>query len=309
MSFNIVDGILKKYDEEKDVSVVVIPDGVIGIENDVFTMCDNITEVIIPESVERIGSDAVSFCDKLQKITIPESVKSIGDRAFKGCEKLADENGFVIVNDILFDYFGKKGLVDIPDGVVKIDKYAFEFDERLKKVKIPGSVSFIDNEAFVLAIADEFDISEHNPRYCVKDDIVFDKDEESIVCMIGDKRKYVIPDGVKCIRKWIFRHCVEMKKVILPTTVTEIESLAFSTSELTKLIIPESVNTIGDRAFFMCDNLRSVVILGSETEFGKNVFGECSKLTIFTSKESKAYKYAVNHNIKVKIIKKLRIKN
>ena len=87
-------------------------------------------------------------CQKLQSITLPDGVKSIGNRAFQGCKGLADENGFVIVKDILFDYDGSGGNVVVPEGVTSIGVGAFSGCVSLQSITLPEGVTRIGNEAF-----------------------------------------------------------------------------------------------------------------------------------------------------------------
>ncbi len=109
MGFQISNGVLKKYTEEKGVTEIVIPDGVQRIGERAFSGCDNITNVTIPRfghkyrrvgflpavatfenitipnSVTKICVCTFEWCDKLTSVTIPRSVTSISDGAFSNC--------------------------------------------------------------------------------------------------------------------------------------------------------------------------------------------------------------------------------
>ena len=41
------------------------------------------------------------------------------------CEKMADQNGFVVVRNVLYSYYGKDTNVTIPDGITSIGDSAF----------------------------------------------------------------------------------------------------------------------------------------------------------------------------------------
>ena len=53
-----------------------------------FQACKNLTEIIIPNGVEEIGAGAFSGCSSLEEIILPESVKRLGFALFENCKKL-----------------------------------------------------------------------------------------------------------------------------------------------------------------------------------------------------------------------------
>ena len=63
--------------------------------------------------------------ENIKTVIIKNGVTSIGDGAFLGCKGLADEKGFVIVRNVLYDYVGKDVNVTIPDSVTSIGNGAF----------------------------------------------------------------------------------------------------------------------------------------------------------------------------------------
>ena len=90
MGFKIENGVLKKYEEEKGVTEIVIPDIVTSIGDEAFLWCKNLTSITIPDSVTSIGYKAFGCCYNLTSITIPNSVTSIGSEAFYGCKNLTN---------------------------------------------------------------------------------------------------------------------------------------------------------------------------------------------------------------------------
>ena len=116
--FEIIDGVLKKYN---------------GLDGD----------VVIPNGVTSIGDYAFSNCSNITSINIPDSVTYIGKYAFLGCEGLKDENGFVIIRDILFGYYGDDENITIPQGTKAISRKAFLKSINLTIVNIPDSVTSI----------------------------------------------------------------------------------------------------------------------------------------------------------------------
>ena len=168
-SFEIIDGILTKYSGKgsdavipegvkvissaafsfcKALEEIVIPEGVTVIGEDAFIGCVSLKRVVIPESVTEIGKGAFDGCTSLTDIVLPKSVTVIGDGAFRGCKGLADDKGFVIVNNVVYGYFGSETDLVLPKGITGISDWAFYQCENLEKVVIPESVTFIGYNAF-----------------------------------------------------------------------------------------------------------------------------------------------------------------
>lgn len=89
---------------------------------------------------------------------------------------------------------------------------------------------------------------------------VFEIQDGALVKYNGSDSKVFIPEGVTSIKWYAFSEtCVE--EVIIPNSVTTIESSAFwSSRNLRKLRIPRSVSVIEDRAFSLCDKLEELEI-------------------------------------------------
>lgn len=79
---------------------------------------------------------------------IPDSVLSIGDYAFLDCNGLANENGFVIVRNVIYSYAGNNECIVIPDGVSAIGSWAFSEHEDIVSAVIGNDVVDIRDGAF-----------------------------------------------------------------------------------------------------------------------------------------------------------------
>jgi hypothetical protein len=113
---------------ERDITTVIIPDGVTTIRDYTFYYCDMLEEVTIPDGVTSIGKSAFCRCSSLEEVTIPNSVIYIGQYAFQYCSGLTS--------------------VTIGSGVTNIDKEAFRYCSGLTEVTIPDSVTSIGQYAF-----------------------------------------------------------------------------------------------------------------------------------------------------------------
>jgi len=197
--------------------------------------------------VTGIGACAFLGCKGITSVTIPDSVTNIGGRAFEGCRGLA-KDGFVIVDGTLFSYVGRScSELTIPDGVRKIDEFAFDFSDYLliganwpSRVIIPDSVTNIENNAF---------------RWCV------------------GLKEVRFGSGLVRIGSSAFVCCTNLESVALPVGLKEIGPNAFnSCSSLTSVTIPDSVANVGKHAFGKCGGLfRNGFIAVGDTIYGCNV--------------------------------------
>ncbi|MBR4881053.1 MAG: leucine-rich repeat domain-containing protein, partial [Clostridia bacterium] len=143
--FKIENGVLYTYRGSSEA--VVIPNYVTSVAKSAFAENKKLKSVTVPRSVREIGEAAFRNCCNLKSVKISASA-AIADMAFKGCEGLCDENGFVTVNGIVFDYYGEERSPVIPDGVRVIGMEAFFDKSCLRHITLPDSVTEIGRSAF-----------------------------------------------------------------------------------------------------------------------------------------------------------------
>lgn len=68
---------------------VVLPDGLLGIENGAFSYCTSLEEISFPDGFLVIGNNVFSGCNKLKKVNFNDKLKSIYHYAFYGCSSLS----------------------------------------------------------------------------------------------------------------------------------------------------------------------------------------------------------------------------
>lgn len=84
-----------------------------------------------------------------------------------------------------------------------------------------------------------------------------------------------------------FENCGSLMRVIIPDSVTRIDTNAFaSNKELTSVTIPDSVTYIGNYVFHNCKKLTSMTIPDSVTYIGQYAFSDCENLTSMTIPDS-----------------------
>ena len=100
----------------------------------------------------------------------------------------------------------------------------------------------------------------------------------------------VVEEGITQIGGYAFYQCVNLKKVSLPSTLTNIGGYGSNTfagcTALTSIEIPASVTTIKASSFAGCTALTSVNIPGGVTKIETSTFSGCVSLTSITIPEN-----------------------
>ena len=263
-----------------------------------------ITNLVIPDGVTEIKACAFQGCSAITFVTIPSSVTTIGDNAFYGCDltgvQVSDIGAWC---NIPFTYDGNplsiaqhlfvngEEVVDlvIPEGTTSIGAYAFRDCKSIKSVKIPNSVTNINYGAFsgceALSAVHISDIG----NWC---NIKFDKDSKNDswganplniahhLFMNGEElRSLVIPSNVNAISDGLFRDCSELTSVKIEEGATTIGETAFYGCKKVKTVeIPNSVTTIGNSAFRDCVGMTTINLGDGLTNIGGSAFNGCSGL-------------------------------
>ena len=124
---------------------VVVPDGVLSIEDYAFACHENLERVQLPAGIINIGNYAFQNCSKLTDVTITDSIMNIGSGAFEetALTSLQLPNGAtnLFIRDEAFYGCDKLTSVVIPEGVASIGDHAFYKCTGLKNAAIPDSVA------------------------------------------------------------------------------------------------------------------------------------------------------------------------
>ena len=258
-----------------DISgAVVIPSSIKGkavtaIGKYAFRNCRNIRTVEIPDSVKRIEEGAFFECTLLCHVVLPEGLTDIEDMAFSECWDLADDRGFVIVNDMLFGYYGQEVQVTVPSNVKRLSSHAFYRQHDLTHVTVPDGVTYIGNNAFAEC--------ENLKSVSLPSCITYMGERTFYQC--GLLESVSLPDRITEIADALFVACRSLKNVSLPANIKRIGSSAFSgCTSLDGITFPQGVTNIGEYAFSGCSALSSVLIPSAVSGIGKNAFERCPAL-------------------------------
>lgn len=177
---------------------IVIPEGVSKIYTNTFYKCENLQKVFFPRSLTQIEAGSFSGCYMLRKYyymgTNAEWDKNVTCSVGRGLivclgydesekEKI-NLDDYIIEDGVLVGYCGDKTTVFVPDGVhtiasgsfrgifrdnlmyrlvlpegvVKIEEHAFEFEEIFSEIIMPKSLKSLPENAFFCSKTDNIKV-------------------------------------------------------------------------------------------------------------------------------------------------------
>ena len=249
----------------RGLTSVTIPNGVTNIGGSAFSQCSGLTSVTLPSSVTCLGGYSFYYCSRLKSVTIPSSVTSIGSGSFNNCRGLLEfvvEEGNPAYRSLAGVLYDKEltSLIQYPCN-------------KTGTLTIPSSVTSIGHGAlFGCRRQEAIAVEEGNRAYCSVDGILYDKNRTALIrCPVGKCGIVTIPYGVTRIGgggSWAFRECRGVTSVIIPSSVTSIESMSFlGCDKLAAVKIPANVERIGNEAFMSCGGLKAI-----DVEDGNGVY-------------------------------------
>lgn len=204
-------------------------------------------------------------------------IQTIGNNAFKGCIKLTsiyfpykefEEDEYTGLNQ------SKK--VPIKKSIVQIGESAFE-GTGLIEFNTPVTVTSFGRGMLKNCVnLTKVNFGENRSKG-------YEFTAINAECFAGDTslESIVIPDTVSAIQGSVFKDCINLKNVTLPTNPsfkTLNNSIFENCESLTELVAPKNVVTIKNNAFKNCENLVSIQLLGKVSTIEKDAFVGCNKL-------------------------------
>lgn len=204
--------------ENTTLKEVILPEGLISIEEAAFANCTALEKLNVPPTVNTLGRWILENT-KVTSFTIPQGVTEIPASCFYG-------SAITTIN--------------IPPSVKTIGNWAFQ-DAKLTEVVIPSSVTSIGEWAFgcdndnptLQSVIIEANITEI-PQCCFY--------------LQTNLTSLSLPEGITAIGDDAFCGC-KISSLTLPSSLKTIGARAFSNNGITQLTIPNKVESIGNAAF------------------------------------------------------------
>lgn len=204
--------------ENTTLKEVILPEGLISIEEAAFANCTALEKLNVPSTVNTLGRWILENT-KVTSFTIPQGVTEIPASCFYG-------SAITTIN--------------IPPSVKTIGNWAFQ-DAKLTEVVIPSSVTSIGKWAF--------GCENNNPT--LQSVIIEANITEIPECCFYLQTKLTslsLPEGITAIGDDAFCGC-KISSLTLPSSLKTIGARAFSNNGITQLTIPNKVESIGNAAF------------------------------------------------------------
>ncbi|MBE5939023.1 MAG: hypothetical protein E7266_01375 [Lachnospiraceae bacterium] len=237
------------------VTVKVMQDGM-------TTYYSNTVSVEVKDPYVTTGSSLTHYYGNGGLVSIPAdlSLTEIGSFAFTNFEyvdKTAEELEFDDTEATKQWYIGDNTItkVIIPEGVKKINSYAFASLTALEEVVLPSTLEAIEYGAFY-------------------------------GCTSLKKISFSAENNLQIINQNAFENCNLQGKLEL-TSACVISDYAFAGNKnLEELVLSDTILSIGQYAFAACEKLSKVSIGADKVKYGAYVFTGCKSLKEFTVKSA-----------------------
>ncbi len=247
--------------------------------NGMFSYCQ-ISSIVLPNTLQTIDQDAFAY-SKLTSIIIPKQVNRLGIGIFRGTplSSIQVEEGNATYraggNAVYEKESGKLVLgcasTVIPEGVKVIGSYAFYGQNSLKTIKLPETLTDLEDYAFAysglttLTIPKNVNnigyeafrgvqfwsiiVDTNNTKYDSRNNCNAIIETATNTLIVGCAATE-IPTGVTAIADHAFQQQNYLSSIVFPTTLVSIGQEAFSDDyELKTIEIPEQTKSIGNHAF------------------------------------------------------------
>lgn len=168
-------------------------------KNAFFHLPMQIVEVHVPEGVTKLESRAFFSCMDMRTLTLPSTLREIGYMAVNSCDELTS--------------------IDLPNGLLRIGAHAFAQCEKLNSVSVPATVREVGVGAFSWVPAAEIALPEGVSSI------------EGFTFWGSGLQSFIVPESVTTIGARAFVSCNNIKEILIPSSVQQIDDEAFVSTE------------------------------------------------------------------------------
>ena len=285
---------------------VKFPKSLLKIRSYAFEECTSLESIDLPQGLTTIGYNAFGYCG-IRNAVVPDSVTkydgafgycgaleslTIGKGALSGVEndywctpnlktvKVSSANSVyycdakgVLYNkaktELLATPRGITGEYTVPSWVQGLDGKAFYGCNKLKKVVLPPSVTYISEQCFTGCSALEEINLEGITWYGMAalagcsslKEIKLAPEQpffDSSVFSDCGMTEVEIPEGYTEIGEYMFAGCNNLKRITIPNTVETIGSRAFADTAPESVVLPKGLKYLGSGLFGGCAELKEI---------------------------------------------------
>ncbi len=227
------------------------------LQDDKSTYFSQTISVEVKDPYVTNGASLTHYYGNGGTVAVPEdlSLREIGSFAFSNFEyilKTEEELAFDDAETSKQWYIGDNTItkVILPEGVEKINAYAFANLTALEEIVLPSTLEAIEYGAFY-------------------------------GCTSLQKLTFSADNNLKIINQNAFEKC-DLQGVINLSSICVISDYAFAgNTDLEGFVTGDSLLSIGQYAFAGCKSMESVTITASKVKYGAYAFTDCESLTSF----------------------------
>lgn len=270
----------------------VFPKGATEVADEMFYVCENLSEVVLSDGITSIGTQAFYYCDALESVEFPDTVTEISERAFysSGIANIEIPDGVESIGTWMFGWCENLASVTIPSSVVGISDKAFYHCENLTDVYYTGtadewnSMSIADGNDYLTAATIHYNYGKNQGDlgdnlmwefdedtktlsfYGSGDMLSFDTFEEYPWYSLKEKIEFVyFGNGVTSVGDNAFNGCTALKEAFLGYTVEKVGVNAFAACPSLALVTACAVNFTAEDNSFVGNDERLTLLYNSSS--------------------------------------------
>ena len=247
---------------------VIIPDSITTIGQYAFASFVNLTEFVVSDHITNIESGAFYNCDNLKSIKISAAIKTIEQSTFAGCDRLEEivlPNSIEEIKRQAFEYCCQLTSITIPKSVITVDETAFDYCTRLVEVINYSDLVFENYHIKKVHQGESLIKTVDNFKFLTMDDATY------LISYVGNEEKIVLPQHYNGSEYELIPNALSnlknMKEIEISDTIDTLPIWTFYKSiNLNKIILPKSITTI-ESWFADETNITDIYYLGTKSEW------------------------------------------